>query len=278
MILISDSGSTKSTWIAIDHDKVFRHTTAGINALQMDEQQISNILHDIPQWGRIDEVWFYGAGCGKSFPQSRQRIFPLLTQRFDTTNCHTESDLTAAARALFADDEGIACILGTGSNSCVTRQGEVVQNTPPLGFILGDEGSGADLGRHLINGIYKGFIPLKDELETTIGLRYEQILQRIYRHEGANRFLASFAPFIHTHLDCPEVAEMVSERFRQFARRNLAFYPHDLEVGFVGSIAYYFGDLLRQTLLEEGFGVTRIEQTPDSGLINYHQHDEKRTK
>lgn len=172
--------------------------------------------------------------------------------------------------ALFGRGEGVACILGTGSNSCWCRGGEIVENVPPLGYVLGDEGSGAALGRNLVNGIFKGHIPLREEFLAAHGLTYEEIILRVYREPYANRFLASFAPFVHAYLDCPEVRAMVAETFADFAQRNLSRYPVHLTVACIGGVAAAFEGLLREVLAHGGYRVGRIAASPAEGLIKYH--------
>lgn len=215
-------------------------------------------------------VRFYGAGCGPQFPEASERMVAVLREHFRTPHVAVHSDLLGAARALFGRGEGIACIFGTGSNSCHCRAGRIVGNVPPLGYILGDEGSGAALGRNLLNGIFKGHIPLREELFAATGLDYEGIIRRVYREPAANRFLASLAPFVREHLARPQVREMVAESFRDFARRNLTRYPAGLPVACVGGVAAHFAAPLREALAGAGYSVVRIEQSPAEGLIRYH--------
>ena len=172
--------------------------------------------------------------------------------------------------ALRGPCSAVACILGTGSNSCWCRGGEIVENVPPLGYVLGDEGSGATLGRNLVNGIFKGHIPLRDEFLAAHGLTYEEIIRRVYREPYANRFLASFAPFVHAHLDRPDIRDMVARSFADFAGRNLSRYPAHLPVACVGGVAAAFGDLLRETLMRCGREVVTIVRSPAAGLTEYH--------
>lgn len=270
MILLADSGSTKCTWILDDGSRRREIRTHGINAVQHTDAQIRATLAELPVTEPVTAVRFYGAGCGTTFPEVSRRLHDELARRFATDDITIESDLTAAARALWGRGEGIACILGTGSNSCHCRNGAVVSNTPPLGYILGDEGSGAALGRTLLNGLFKGQIPLREEFLRSSGLTYEEIIRRVYREPFANRFLASLAPFIRSHADCPEVREMVVGAFREFARRNLSGYPRGLTVGCIGGIAAHFEKLLREALETEGYRVETIVESPAEGLIAYH--------
>lgn len=274
MILLADSGSTKCTWIVDDGTRTREIRTPGINAVQHDERQIRSILAELPDPGPVEAVCFYGAGCGASFPEATRRLRNELAGRFATARITVESDLTASARALWGQGEGIACILGTGSNSCHCRDGHVLCNVPPLGYILGDEGSGAALGRALLNGLFKGHIPLRECFLEESGLNYEQIIRRVYREPLANRFLASLAPFIRRHLDCPEMRETVLGAFREFARRNLSRYPEGLPVACLGGIAAHFEELLRDALAGEGYRVETIVESPAQGLLAYHHGEQ----
>ena len=253
MVLIADSGSTKCTWIASDGARTTNVRTRGINAVQHSAEQIREALAELPPCDGVTSVRFYGAGCGETF-----------------TDITVESDLLGAARALWGRGEGIACILGTGSNSCLCRDGEILKNVPPLGYVLGDEGSGAVLGRNLVNGIFKGHIPLKEEFLAAHGLNYEEIIRRVYREPYANRFLASFAPFIRAHIDSPEIRELVLRSFRDFASRNLSRYPAELPVSLLGGVAAHFEALLREALEAEGRRVETIVESPAEGLLKYH--------
>lgn len=270
MQIIADSGSTKTTWLLFDGKRTERFRSRGINAVQCSPEQIRQVLAEVPYRGDGDVVRFYGAGCGTAFPAASEKLRRGLEVRFGKTEIVVESDLLGAARALFGRGEGIACILGTGSNSCRCRNGSIVESTPPLGYILGDEGSGAVLGRNLVNGIFKGHIPLKEAFLAAHALTYEETIRRVYREPGANRFLASFAPFIAAHTDVPEVRKMVLQSFTEFAGRNLHCYPADLPTAFVGGIAAHFEPLLREAMAAAGRAVSAIAESPAEGLLKYH--------
>ncbi len=270
MRIIVDSGSTKCTWLLTEGGATEQVRTPGINAVQHTAEQIRTRLAEVPARGPVEEIRFYGAGCGAAFPAASEKLRRELTARFSAAKIGIESDLSGAARALFGRGEGIACILGTGSNSCHCRDGEILDNVPPLGYILGDEGSGAVLGRNLLNGIFKGRIPLREEFSAAFGLTYEQIIHRVYREPFANRFLASLAPFIAAHAELPEVRTMVLTGFADFAARNLARYPAGLPVGFVGGIAAHFEPLLREAMAAAGRNVAIIAESPAEGLLKYH--------
>ena len=270
MLIIADSGSTKCTWVADDGARTTSVRTRGINAVQHSAEQIREALAELPPYGAVTAVRFYGAGGGASFPEASEKLRRELAAHFGTEEIVVESDLLGAARALFGRGEGIACILGTGSNSCWCRGGEILKNVPPLGYVLGDEGGGVHLGRNLLNGIFKGHIPLKEEFLAATGLSYEEIIRRVYREGMANRFLASFTRFVARHIDRPELDELVCEAFRAFVRRNLAHYPADAEVSALGGVACHFERQLRHVLATEGMRAGRIVETPDEGLLNYH--------
>lgn len=271
MKAIADSGSTKCEWIFGDGDRILRLRTAGINAVQQSPDAIRAVLAELPPLDGVEELRFYGAGCGDSFPEASAVLRRELAARFGPgTAIGLGSDLLGAARALFGRGEGIACILGTGSNSCHCRGGEIVANVPPLGYVLGDEGSGAVLGRNLVNGIFKGAIPLREEFLHTFALTYAGLIRRVYREPAANRFLASFAPFIRAHLDCAPVREMVVRSFGEFAARNLSGYPAGLPVAFVGGVAAHFEEPLREAMAAAGREVVRIVCSPAEELWKYH--------
>lgn len=271
MKAIADSGSTKCEWIFGDGDRILRLRTAGINAVQQSPDAIRAVLAELPPLDGVEELRFYGAGCGDSFPEASAVLRRELAARFGPgTAIGLGSDLLGAARALFGRGEGIACILGTGSNSCHCRGGEIVANVPPLGYVLGDEGSGAVLGRNLVNGIFKGMIPLREEFLHTFALTYAGLIRRVYREPAANRFLASFAPFIRAHLDCAPVRKMVVRSFGEFAARNLSGYPAGLPVAFVGGVAAHFEESLREAMAAAGREVVRIVCSPAEELWKYH--------
>ena len=276
MILIADSGSTKTDWcVAKDGFTVKRFTTQGINPYHQDERRINGIVLDelLPQTGeyKLKKIVFYGSGC-------RDEIIPTMKNiLYSAFNNNVEveiySDLLGAARAICGHEEGIACILGTGSNSCLYDGNKIVGNIPPLGYILGDEGSGASLGKIFINEIFKNsqMNDLKTEFLQVLQMTEGDIIDRVYRQPMANRFLASLAPFIHSHIERHEVNEIVTENFRQFLLKNVKRYHRDdLQVSFIGSIAWHFKSQLLQSALEENVYVGSVEKSPMDGLLRYH--------
>ena len=276
MILIADSGSTKTDWcVAKDGFTVKRFTTQGINPYHQDERRINGIVLDelLPQTGeyKLKKIVFYGSGCrDETIPTMKNILYSAFNNNVEV---EIYSDLLGAARAICGHEEGIACILGTGSNSCLYDGKKIVGNIPPLGYILGDEGSGATLGKIFINEILKNnqMNDLKKEFLQVLQMTEGDIIDRVYRQPMANRFLASLAPFIHSHIERHEVNEIVTENFRQFLLKNVKRYHRDdLQVSFIGSIAWHFKSQLLQSALEENVYVGSVEKSPMDGLLRYH--------
>jgi N-acetylglucosamine kinase-like BadF-type ATPase len=262
-LLLADSGSTKTDW-ALGTE---RFSTQGINPFHQSEDTILAILRDelLPQLDadRVGEVLFYGSGVR---PELEPVMEGLLRQCFASAG-HVEahSDLLGAARALCGQREGIACILGTGSNSCLFDGEKIVKNTPPLGYILGDEGSGAVLGLRFLNALYKGRLPqsLRADFEQAMQMTMPQVIDRVYRQPLANRWLASLSPFIHAHLSDPDVEAIVVDNFRDFICRNIAPYDRkDLAVNAVGSIAHFYKPQLAEAVAAEGYTLGIIKRSP----------------
>lgn len=276
MILIADSGSTKTDWcVAKDGFTVKRFTTQGINPYHQDERRINGIVLDelLPQTGeyKLKKIVFYGSGCrDETIPTMKNILYSAFNNNVEV---EIYSDLLGAARAICGHEEGIACILGTGSNSCLYDGKKIIGNIPPLGYILGDEGSGATLGKIFINEIFKNsrMYDLKKEFLQVLKMTEGDIIDRVYRQPMANRFLASLAPFIHSHIERHEVNEIVTENFRQFLLKNVKRYHRDdLQVSFIGSIAWHFKSQLLQSALEENVYVGSVEKSPMDGLLRYH--------
>ncbi len=276
MILIADSGSTKTHWCLVSEGKVVSNIiTDGINPFYQNELEIialldAQLVQKLPE-STIEKIFFYGAGC--SFPEKKLLVSQALVRFFSNAMIEIQSDLLAAARSLFQHEKGIACILGTGSNSCFYDGKEIIQNVSPLGFVLGDEGSGAVLGKLLIADCLKNQLPewiaekLLDEYELTPAI----ILENVYKKPFPNRFLAKFTPFILEHIEEPAIFNLVYDSFDAFLVRNVMQYPlEDTEVGFVGSIAHYFRDTLEIVASERGVVISDIIQNPMEGLVRFH--------
>lgn len=272
MKLTADSGSTKTDWVLTDGGTIMgRYHTQGINPVHQTENEVLDILRSelLPQLSHAPSaVYFYGSGVR---PELESVVAEVLKTAFPAaTAVEAHSDLLGAARALCGCAEGIACILGTGANSCLYDGRAIVKNTPALGYILGDEGSGAVLGIKFLNALYKGFMPesVVTDFQHDINMTLADVIARVYRQPMANRFLASLSPFIKSHLDMPEVKALVVDNFRNFFRRNIAPYDRpDLPASFVGSMAWHYADQLKEAATAEGFHVGRILQSPIDGLV-----------
>jgi N-acetylglucosamine kinase-like BadF-type ATPase len=276
MILIADSGSTKTHWCVVDNAVEYKHIfTKGINPFYQTENEISQEidLYLIPELEgiTIEKIYFYGAGC--SFPEKIAIVRNVLDRSFRNVSIEVQSDLLAAARSLFADKKGIACILGTGSNSCLYDGRQIVENVSPLGFILGDEGSGAVLGKTLVADCLKNQLPaeIKAKLLNEYQLSPELILDKVYKQPFPNRFLAGLTPFLLKNIEEPSIINIVYTGFDAFFVRNVMQYSMaNVPVGFVGSVAFYFKEVLEAAAKANGIAISKIEQNPMTGLILYH--------
>lgn len=278
MILIADSGSTKTDWsICRGHEVVQALQTQGINPYHMSEEVIADILEkEFRQSLRIDldpdsEVIFYGAGCVGEAACGRVRGVIQLV--LGITNVQVHTDLLAAARALCGRQEGIACVLGTGSNSCLYDGERIISNVPSLGYILGDEGSSAVLGRRLLSDCFKNQLPeeVRAEFLARYGLTQENVLERVYRQPLVNRFLASLTPFLSDFRHVPEVHKLLVESFTDFLVRNVKQYRRPwLPINCVGSIAMAFPAELKEAAEALGMEMGTILKSPMKGLIEYH--------
>ena len=277
MILIADSGSTKTDWCIVFNDTpIKRIGTKGINPFFQSEEEIQqelthSLLPQLPE-GTINSVFFYGAGCTpERAPVLRRAIADSLPV---IGNIKANSDMLAAARGLCGHEAGIACILGTGSNSCFYNGEEIVNNISPLGFILGDEGSGAVLGKLLVGDILKNQLPpaIKEAFLKQFDLTAPEIIDRVYRKPFPNRFLASFSPFLVQHLDEPVIRELVLNSFKKFLKRNVMQYDYQhAPVHFIGSVAFYYRELLSEACKIMGVHLGTIIQSPMEGLIKFHE-------
>lgn len=280
-LLIADSGSTKTDWlfIASDGTKTELHTK-GINPARDSRDIIYNVLsHELltqlTDFTDLQSVFFYGAGCIEPFSKS---VRSVLEELLPECYIEVESDLLGAARALCGHKEGIACILGTGSNSCLYNGKDIVLHTPPLGYILGDEGSGTHLGKALVNGIFKGLFPheMKEAFCSKFNLSMSDIIEHVYRQPAANTFLASLVPFIVEHREHPAIHDLLIEAFRMFIKRNIAVYgQEEMPINCVGGIAYQFEKELKEAIAMENMKTGIILRRPIDSIVQYHLQNEQ---
>lgn len=280
MILIADCGSTKIDWCLIENGKVAKQVfTSGINALLMSEEQIRQTIADelVPEIKgyEIGSVYYYGAGC--LFDDICANVRRAIAANIPSAKTiEVDTDLLAAARALCGKNPGIACIMGTGSNSCYYDGVKIVDNVSPLGYILGDEGSGAVLGKLLVGDVLKNQLPaaLCEKFLKKYDLDRQKIIEGVYKKPAANRFLASLSPFLIENIEEPAVHRLVLNAFKAFFVRNIENYEgyKTMPVSFVGSVAYYYRDVLEEAASSLGIKIGTVIKSPMDGLIKYHSN------
>jgi len=276
MILIADGGATSTDWRLTDGESAITYTGIGINPYHSSEEQIvkelkSNKLSEHIQ--NISQVHFYGAGL------ANEKISGIIHRAFKRTfgelpDINVSDDLVGASRALFNNGSGIACILGTGSNSCLFLEGKIKDRIPPLGYILGDEGSGANIGIRLVNSLFKRELSaeLSEVLLDEEGLSLENIQENVYKKQLPSRYLASLTKVVHKYLSHREIRDLVADAFQSFINKNIKRYRNysEFEIGFVGSIAYYFKDVLIEVMDTCNLKPDIIIQSPIDRLVEYH--------
>lgn len=275
MLLIAESGSTSTDWCLVAPAQRVFFRTRGINPFMEAGSDIAAMiksdllphLHFPPS-----AISFYGAGC---VHKGRDTVMEALTNVFRDMPIDVDSDLLAAARALCGHLPGIACILGTGSNSCYYNGYQIESNVSPLGFIIGDEGSGAVLGKRFVGSLLKNCFSneLKELFFNTYHLTQADIIESVYRQPYPNRFLAGFAPFILEHAQQPDVRSMVMDEFNDFIERNVLQYPQSkhLPIHFTGSIAWHFSELLKEAIAMHHMQIGNICASPLHQLVDFHQ-------
>jgi N-acetylglucosamine kinase-like BadF-type ATPase len=278
MILIADSGSTKTDWCVSENgNQKQRLTTKGINPFFQTEEEIGNeilatLLPEL-KTTTFDVLYFYGAGC---LPEEIPMMQKTLGKYLSVKTIAINSDMLAAAHGLSGKNPGIVCILGTGSNSCYYDGEKIVHNISHLGFILGDEGSGAVLGKLLVGDLLKNQLPegLKEKFLQEFELTPALIIERVYRQPFPNRFLAGLSPFLARNLQEPAVKTLILNSFRSFIQRNVMQYDYrNHKIHFTGSIAYHYKEILEQVLDEMNMQLGSITQSPMEGLVSYYRPD-----
>lgn len=275
--LIADSGATKADWCLLIDGKRKSITTQGISPYFLNTEQITALLQKelLPRTGRhiVEEIYYYGTGCANA--ENARSVKKALKNIFPSAKSEVTHDLMAAARALFGSDKGIACILGTGSNSCYYNGRKIVRNSPGLGFILGDEGSGAYLGKKVIQ--YYLYGTFDDELRGRFDLTYttnaSEILESVYKKPLPNRYLAGFARFLAENRGHYMIENIIEDGLNDFFFSHLCKYRETwtLPVSFTGGVAWGFSDVVKQLCTSYEFELGRILKTPMQGLIEYHR-------
>ena len=275
MKLIAESGSTRTEWALVeDNHLVQRVFTEGLNPFFQTRREISRSVRlGLPESffkKKLDQVYYYGAGC--SSYEKKNILGASLVAQFKTP-IQVESDLLAAARGLFKCEAGIACILGTGSNSCFYDGKIIVKNVKAAGYILGDEGSGAVLGKLFLADLLKGLAPkeLANEFHEKFRISVNDVMESVYNLPFPNRFLGTIAYFLGDYMDNEYVYNLLTNNLRSFFNRNVCQYDYiNYPIRFVGSLAYAYPDILQEVAQEFGVEIDVIEETPMNGLIEFH--------
>jgi N-acetylglucosamine kinase-like BadF-type ATPase len=276
MILVADSGSTKTEWKVfkdgIAEESVF---SSGINPFFLTSEDIFLLFKkelDNFSGYQFDIIYFYGTGCNSE--AKNNTVKNALSRFFPCDKILIGTDLLGAARSLCQNSQGIACIMGTGSNSCYYDGRVIVSNVAPLGYILGDEGGGAVIGRKLISAVLKKQVPqpVIDLFIDTYKITPAEILERVYMKPFPNRFLGQFAKFVSSNIQIPELQEIVTTSFEEFIKRNVLQYPESgiLPIHFTGSIAIHFRGFLEELLRKYSLNPGIFTLSPMENLIKYH--------
>ena len=278
MKLIADSGSTKTSWRIIKSaDEIVPVESAGINPFFRSSDDIERELREklLPSTKNIKEVHFYGAGIINS--EKAAIVVHALKQMYGEIPVNAHSDVVGAARSACGQTPGIVCILGTGSNCCYYDGKELVDSIPPLGFILGDEGSGAVMGKNLVGDYFKRVMPaeLRDKFQDRFNFSKEEVLEKVYKQEKPNRYLAGFTLFLSENYEEHYCREFVGQNLKAFVERNVKSIDESLSlpIHFVGTVASVFQDILKDILAEENLTPGNIIKEPIDGLVKYHQEN-----
>jgi glucosamine kinase len=277
MILVADSGSTKTEWRVINNGIPKESvSSSGINPYFLSSGEIYLLLkkelYSISGYS-FDIIYFYGTGCNSE--SKNNTVKEALNSFFSVEEIRIGSDLLGAARSLCQNDPGIACIMGTGSNSCFYDGSVIASNVPPLGYILGDEGGGAVIGKKLISAVLKKQVPgtVIDLFFETYKITRAEILESVYMKPFPNRFLGQYSRFISANIHIPELQEIIRTSFEEFITRNILQYPESqfFPINFTGSIAIYFRVFLEELLTRYKLKPGIFTLSPMSDLITFHK-------
>jgi len=278
MIAIIDSGSTKSSWVFIENGlKAYELKTVGFNPYYQDSEEIFQILSNdllplLPKEKKVEALYFYGAGCSR--PSQQAIVSEGLQKAFPQSVIQVNHDMLAAARALFGHEAGIACIAGTGANTCFYDGEDIVENIYSPGLALADEGSGGFLGKMLARDYVRKVLPahLMEKFEAFTPDRLEDIMDKVYKKPFPNRYLASLAPFVVKNQEDPYLFKMAYENFEQLFTQCICRYEKHtrLPIRFIGSIAAHLRPVLDKVAADKGLQVDKVMSSPIEGLIEFH--------
>lgn len=279
MILIADSGSTKTEWALLKADKsVVEYKTIGLNPVFVEKKTVIDAVNSLQlnnYISNITKVYFYGAGCSTITRQNI--ILEALSEIFVNSSVIVETDLLGAAISQFGTNSGIIGILGTGSNTGVYDNGKIIKNISSLGYILGDEGSGAVIGKAFIKSFLDNDMPkeIKSKFATKYKLSIDDIITKVYKQPFPNRFLASFMPFLYDNKDNEFVKNMLYNSFADFIDSTICKYENYNELDFklIGSIAHYFSSIVYEVCIYKHVNLVSISKSPLSGLVEYYSNN-----
>ncbi len=277
MYIIADSGSSKTDWVVCQGNEILKRIeTMGFNPYYFTSDVMEKMIKSdlIPHIDTFDisDLYFYGSGCSTDL--NNKVIIDALKPSFKNASIFVDHDLLGAARSLFGNNEGIAGILGTGSNSAVYQKGKITHNIASIGYMFGDEGSGSNLGKRLINAYLKEELDndIKQKFDNHFNYSFEYILKQVYNDGNPIKFFASFAPFMHDNLDSPSILNIVNSSFDDFFKMNICKYPdyQMYPLKFIGSIAFIFANELKNVAKFHGIEIAGIYKNPMQGLIEFH--------
>ena len=278
MTLICDCGSTKAEWVLLNgNDIVKRFITNGFNPNFTDNATINDIICEAKNSidnQKVGNICFYGSGCGSDGNQLKMKL--VFSKYFPSAKTAVYPDSLGACHALFGRNAGVACILGTGSNACVYDGEKITQSIVSLGFILGDEGSGCHIGKRIVHDYFYKIMPedLRKKFNEIYHLDRDTLLKNVYHSETPSRYLAEFAKFAHENIDNQYIINLVKSCFDEFLasfRLERSGMEKSKPVGFVGSIAFAFQDILIQVLENQHITCSKILKNPMDGLIEYYK-------
>lgn len=275
MKVIAESSSTRTEWALIEGNQLIAHAiTGGLNPYFQTRREISHCIRlELPSEffrRRWDHVHYYGAGCAN---QEKCKLMELSLIAQFKTPVTVESNVLAAARGLFVREPGLACIIGTGTNSCTYNGEKITKNVRSLGFILGDEGGGSYMGKRFISDCLKGLAPadLVESFFDEYNIRVDDVMDKVYTGSLVPAVLANYANFLAHNVDNPYVYNLIYDGFMQFFLRNIVSYNYnDYKIGVVGRIATKFEPILRKAATDFGIKLDKVRETSMPGLIEYH--------
>ena len=276
MIIVADSGSTKTDWALISEGKVVYVQSVGLNPYFLSTEEIAKVIYGALKDVDAEEVYsihFYGAGTATA--DNKNKIISVFEDFFPRVNdLIVDTDMLGAAKALFGKQKGIACILGTGSNSCFYDGVKISDNVQSLGYLLGDNGSGAVIGMRLMQMYMRNKLSPKTakKFRDEYNLGYHFILENVYKKSTPNKFFARFSPFILKNLHDDAINDMVRDEFREFVKYFIVNYEGytDLPIRIIGSIGFYYKDILSEVFTEFGLKIDKASKTPIEALVEHY--------